>query len=635
MKSIYLLLKQLLFNPKLIFFNLTSVLKNYISKVFQSTFIKNHGIFIWVISIGLILRLLFIEFQGLSNDELSAWYRLRFNDWNSFWYYGVKFGDMHPVFYQAFMYFWVNIFGDSEIALRSTGLFFYLLNSLFIYKICIRYFSKNTGLAILVVYSTLVFTIINTSLARPYNSGTFFLLFSFWSILEIHNGKKKISIWHLFLTLSFLGAMTSHYFAFLTAGIIGFLSLFYLPKSKRIGFLISGTLSILLFLPHWSVTEFHLNKGGLGWLPPPDIGWLPQTLFQIFNNSWFILITIIAALLFIHFKVKVYNKEEKLAIAIFSITYIISHVISIIYTPILRELVLLYLLPFLLFFLFRNIDYIKHIKIIFLVLPLIFGVHSIFVNGLLKSKHFGVFREIGNEINILDANNILKESTIASNYNNIAYLNYYLNNPLKESIKDWSSGEVIYELADKARNSNKKYFLYSWSNSFHIPMYYEVIQKYFPSIIDGVSYFGSSFRLFSKTNNRILSPVKGIIPASLPIVTSDEFFGEINLSVEKLKMNEDQYILLKAKGKLTSKFPVYFVATLERDGEMVKKNKQALFYTAFDQSKLCETNKLTDFFIAFRVPEEALSSDIIKIYFWNPEKVTVEVQKVELFYQKS
>ena len=604
-------------------------------KVFQIDFIKNHGIFIWVISIGLILRLLFIEFQGLSNDELSAWYRLRFNDWNSFWYYGVKFGDMHPVFYQAFLHFWVNIFGDSEIALRSTGLFFYLLNSLLIYKICTRFFSKNTGLALLVVYSSLVFTSINTTLARPYNSGTFFLLFSFWSILEIHNSKQKISIWHLFLTLSFLGAMTSHYFAFLTAGIIGFLSLFYLPKSKRIVFLISSILSILLFLPHWTVTEFHLNKGGLGWLPAPDLDWLPQKLFQIFNYSWFIVLLIIGGVLFslLKSKGKVYSKEEKLAIAIFSITYLISHIISLIYTPILRELVLLYLLPFLLFFLFRNIDPIKHIKIIFLVLPLIFGVHSVFVKDLLKSKHFGVFREIGDEINTLEANNILKESTIASNFNNIGYLNYYLNTPLKESIIDWSNGGVVYELAERARNSKKDYFLYTWSNNFHIPMYYEVIQQHFPFITDNENYFGSSYRLFSKKGKRILSPVKGLLPATLPLVTSNEFFGEIKLSVDKIKNNRDQYILLKTKGKLTSTSPVYFVATIERNGEIAKKNEDALLYAAYDQTKLNQINTFTDFFIAFNVPKEALPSDFIKIYFWNPEKVTVEIDKVELFFQ--
>ena len=79
-------------------------------RITQSTFFKNHSTFIGVISIGILLRVLFIEYQGLSNDELSAWYRTRYIDWNSFWYFGVKSGDMHPVFYQAFLHFWTQLF---------------------------------------------------------------------------------------------------------------------------------------------------------------------------------------------------------------------------------------------------------------------------------------------------------------------------------------------------------------------------------------------------------------------------------------------------------------------------------------------------------------------------------------------
>ncbi len=609
-------------------------------RITQSTFFKNHAIFIWVIFIGIVLRVLFIEFQGLSNDELSAWYRTRYIDWNSFWYFGVKSGDMHPVFYQAFLHFWTKLFGDSEWALRSTGIFFYLLNSLLIYNLCNRFFTKKTGLALLTLYAGLVFTVINTTLARPYNSGTFFLLLSFWSILEIAKTEKRITFWHFGIVFGFLGAMTSHYFAFLTAGIIGTLSLVYLPKKKLIEFIICGLLSVLLFLPHWSVTEHQLNQGGLGWLAAPKWDWLIDFFYQFFNYSWLNVVLIGGGILFIKWysKSKKITKEEKFALAIFSFTYLIAHIISLLYTPILRELVMLYLLPFLFIFLFRKVD--AHgdtkLKVIFLIFPVFIGAQSIFNKGLLEPKNFGVFREIGHKIKFWDKKINLNECTTASNYNNIGYINYYLETPLKESITDWSNGDIVYELAERAKKSEKNYFLYTWSNNFHLPMYYEVIQKHFPFTVDEKSYFGSSFRLFSKNKKRILKPEYKLIHSSLPQTTNEEFFGEMKLPVEKVyrRIEENQYILLQTQGMLESNYPLFYVVTLERNGEMVKNGDIPLLYAAYDQAKLNNINTNITFFNAFNLPKEALPSDLIKIYFWNPEKAKVQIGETKIYFER-
>ena len=614
--------------------------KNCMARLTQSAFFKNHSTFIWVITIGIFLRVLFIEFQGLSNDELSAWYRTRYIDWNSFWYFGVKSGDMHPVFYQAFLHFWTQLFGDSEWALRSTGIFFYLLNSLLIYNLCIRFFTKNTGLALLTLYTCLVFTIINTTLARPYNSGTFFLLLSFWSILELGRTEKRISKWHFGIILGFIGAMTSHYFAFLTAGIIGILSFIYLPKKKLIEFLICGALAILLFIPHWSVTEHQLNQGGLGWLAAPKWNWLVDFFHQFFNFSWLNLLLIGGGIVFYNFysKTKEITKEEKFSISIFSFTYIIAHIISLLYTPILRELVMLYLLPFLFIFLFRKIELIGDfkLKILYVFFPLIVGIQSIAAKGLLEPENFGVFREIGHKINLWKKNINLNECTTASNYNNIGYLNYYLKTPLKESITDWSKPDIVYQLAERAKKSDKKYFMYTWSNNFHLPMFYEVIQKYYPSTIDSETYFGSSFRLYSKNGKRKLNAQEGILPKTKPLTSSEEFIGEVKIEINNIasKIQPNHYILLQTEGKLSTSSPLYFVATLERNGEMVKNGNEPLFYQAFDQSKLNNMGVTTNFLLAFDLPKEALSSDLIKIYFWNPDKNEVEIGETKMYFEK-
>ena len=610
------------------------------ARITQSTFFKNHSTFIWVISIGIILRILFIEYQGLSNDELSAWYRTRYIDWNSFWYFGVKSGDMHPVFYQAFLHFWTQLFGDSEWALRSTGILFYLLNSLLIYNLCIHFFTKNIGLALLTLYSCLVFTVINTTLARPYNSGTFFLLLSFWSILELGRTEKRITGWHFGILFGFLGAMTSHYFAFLTAGIMGGLSFFYLPKYKFKDLLICGGLSILLFLPHWSVTQYQLNQGGLGWLGAPKWHWIIVFFHQFFNYSWLNILLIGGGILFFNFysKSKEVTKEEKFTLAIFSVTYLVAHIISLVYTPILREIVMLYLLPFLFFFIFRKIDLLSEFKLntIILFFPLVIGVQSIIAKGLLEPKNFGVFREIGHKINFWEKKINLKKCTTASNYNNIGYLNYYINTPLSEPIIDWTKPDVVYQLEDRAKNSDKKYFIYTWSNNFHLPMFYEVIQKYYPSTIDSETYFGSSFRLYTKNGKRKLIPQEGILPKIKPFTSSKEFFGEMKIEIKKItsKIQPNNYLLLNTEGKIKTSSPLYFIATLERKGEMVKNGNEPLLYQTYNQSKLNEKGVKTKFILAFDLPKKVLPSDFLKIYFWNPEKKEVEIGETKIYFEK-
>ncbi len=604
------------------------------ARCYKNAFLKKHAIFIWLMLCGFTLRILFIEHQGLSNDELSAWFRTRYVDWDSFWNLGVKTGDMHPFFYQAFLKYWVTLFGDSEFSLRATGLLFYASNSLLIYRICNRFFSKNTGLGIIALYSCLTFTIINTTLARPYNSGTFFLLLLFLSIVEINRSSKKITSWHIGVIVGFLGAMLSHYFAFLTAGVIGCIGLIYVQKNRKIDLLLCGLLAIISFIPHWPITQYQLNAGGLGWLPPPKLNWLIDFTHLFFNNSWGIALfcALIFGLLFYKTESKLRTPEEKFSFSIFIFTYVAAHFISLFYTPILRELVMLYLLPFLFIFIFRRFQLIsvKKTSIFFVSFPVILGVLSISYGHLLQPKNFSVFREIGVKINETDKKIGRKNCTIASNYNNVEYLNYYLESPIHESISDWSKQDVVYQLSDRARTSKLNFFLYTCSNSFQLPMYYEVIQKYFPYTENQESYFGSAFRLYSKNGQRKLKEQKGLLKKTHRIKSSAEFIGESKIDLKTIlaRIEPEHYILLKATGILSATSPVYFVAAIERN------DKEILLYQAYDQAKLHEIGKPSDFFMAFAIPEGIIPSDVLKIYFWNPERQKIEVERSRIYFIK-
>jgi len=149
------------------------MLKEKIKQLFSKHFFA-----LSIIFIGLILRLLFIHFQGLSNDELSGVMRCHFPDFQTLIHQGVRNGDMHPALYQSLMWFWMKAFGESELAIRSLSLLFYVANMLLLYAISCRFFSKNQGIMVLVLYTSVTFLIINTTFSRPYNSDTFFLVIS-------------------------------------------------------------------------------------------------------------------------------------------------------------------------------------------------------------------------------------------------------------------------------------------------------------------------------------------------------------------------------------------------------------------------------------------------------------------------
>ena len=94
------------------------------------------------------------------------------------------------------------------------------------------------------------------------------------------------------------------------------------------------------------------------------------------------------------------------------------------------------------------------------------------------------------------------------------------------------------------------------------------------------------------------------------------------------RIEPEHYILLKATGILSATSPVYFVAAIERN------DKEILLYQAYDQAKLHEIGKPSDFFMAFAIPEGIIPSDVLKIYFWNPERQKIEVERSRIYFIK-
>lgn len=604
-------------------------------------FIRRNWLFLTLLFMGLVVRFLFMKEQGFSNDELSALCRTRFNSLGELWENGVKNGDMHPAFYQTLLWIWIKIFGENEFLIRLLSLIFYVANSWLIYRISCKYFSKESGVLITALYAGLSFTVMNTVFARPYNSGTFFLLVSLFSILElktVQSGKWKFT---LLLTFGLIGAMLSHYFAFWVAFVLGVCSIFFVGKRNIKYVLIAGFVATVCFLPHLRITDFQLAKGGLQWLDPPGWMWLPDFTKQFMNDSWVIagVIFSIFILLFLKFGKIRPTDRSVLLLAVFMLSFFGAVAISYAYTPILRDLVMLFILPFLLIPVMGSLKikqglYFELFAILFVLLV---SVDSVFRDRILEPDKFGVFKEIGEQIDRADKEFSRDSIGYASNFNSVDYINYYVEQDLKEELKDWLDQRSLAKVHDRVEQSRTPYFCYSFNHVYHSPLYLEIIRKYYPGLERSYLTRFSSYYLFTKKKERQLpAPFASIVPTD-SVETTMEYFGFMQFRVGDLPVGKGykNYFLVKCDGTLLEEKPFYMVVTLARDGKMVmSKEEQPVFYLAFDQSIVQEAGIKGEFFTAFELPDKARESDEIQVSFWNPERVRVRTGTMKIYLTK-
>ncbi len=603
---------------------------------------RSKYILFFLVCIGLIVRLIFIEHHGLSNDELSAWLRTKYNNFPDLINSGVKIGDMHPAFYQVLLWFWVHVFGDTEFSLRSISLIFYVLSMFIIYKIGSQFYTKMSALLLVALYVGLTFTIINTTFSRPYNSGVFFLLIAFYGILKIKKSEHINWKYIVYIAFGLAGAMYSHYFAFLAALILGFTGIFYLELRNSKQLLISGLIAAILFLPHLSITLHQMAIGGLQWLAKPTFNWAIDFLYLFFNNSWWLVALILSlVILNVAFNHSKRITREQIFILTFPvITFFVAFIISLTYTPILRDIAMLFILPFLftgIFSFFSEKGKLVNLScIVFLIFP---TVDSIFRNDILGPHHFGVFKEVGYEINNAVDKYGFENISFASNYNNVKYLNYYLNQDVKESIIDWDKQDAINKLASRVTNAKTPFFIYSVNNKYHTPMFLEIIQRKYPIIRESEKYGNSEYFLFAKSGQTLYEKKKVANINKRISASNNEFMAEARFPISQAKswLSSGAYLKLSTQLITENNPSVFLVATIERQGQILKKGTDPVLYVAYDQNIFKSENDTSSLINAFNLPEDLDETDELKIYIWNPKMIQISINDiiVEVVKRKS
>ena len=469
----------------------------------MEVFKKNIDI-VLIVLLGFILRFSISFTHSYSNDELSAINRLRFDNFSDLIEFGVMKGDMHPAGVQVFMKIWSSIAGTSELWMRLPFVLCGVLSVLALFFIGKKWFNRNTGLVAAGLLAVLYFPIMNSEFARPYSPGLLICILTAWYMHKVLICEVKKVKNAIILGCLFAAGMYTHYFAFMFLGFMGVTGLFLLNRENWKYYFIAGGLAILLFSPHIGVTDYHLNVGGLQWLGAPDKDWLFQFIFHAFNESWILIIAVLALIILSFvFRGEIQNSKRVyliLCLLWFFGIYIVGHVFSLISTPVLKFPVMLFALPFLLLLIGLVVSRFRYFKLALGVLVVAGLMSTTIEKDLYGNEHYGLFKELAEHITEWEEEVGAENTYTVFNLSNPNYMNYYANQWDKDIEFDWDVIEFSDDYAIRAdlENRTESYCIVGYTARLTLVNVFETAKEVYPFIIDYHKYNNCAIFLLSK-----------------------------------------------------------------------------------------------------------------------------------------
>jgi hypothetical protein len=602
---------------------------------------------------------------SLSNDELSALNRLRFDTLGEMLLQGVKLGDFHPAGVQVFLWFWTAIFGNSVWVVRLPFAVSGVISVWLVFLIGKKWFGATTGLFAAAAMAFLQYPILYSQLARPYAPGLLFSLATvwFWSTL-VSNKKLSLKAAAGFVVFSTLAAYTHHY-SFLFVIIIGLTGLLFIKKQNLKGYFLSGALVGFLYLPHLGIFLHQFGIGGVGgdtgWLDKPEPGWIFAYLGYAFNESF-----IIGAFMAGVFIIPLFTSKNgwgKLHwVALFwpLLMLAIGYFYSIWRNPILQYSILIFSFPFLVFFLFSFLQP-KPSQLMLLTIAgfLFIGAGTtVLENRFYRKQHFGEFADIAAKI--ADWNRRFGHENITNTIvvNGPYYIHYYLDEmepDIRFAQYDNRTGEDLFTLTQMVDSASTEWFAHANTKPAppEIPM---IIQEKFPCLAFHKDYGGlSEIWLFGKTmsDSCILpqQPAKSFSLSfddenlwggnpdfldsttfySLPfsyLINEKMIYGPgIKLTVgEDIPANSTKVEMEIAAftNEPLTEFPVIF--------NIENNEGKSYFWRSMRLDNFIAPGKWGKAYFSSQLPEK-LQPGTINIFIWNPKQETIRVDDFEVrFY---
>ena len=466
----------------------------------------HHYILLGVLVLGSLLRFWNFSEIPFTHDEFSALGRLHFDSFGELIAKGVKI-DGHPAGVHVFMYYWIQLFGEAEIAVKFPFIIMGIASIHLIYSIGKRWFNYSVGLISAAFMATMEFSVMYSQIARPYISGLFLclLMIVYWSKLI---KTPQTNFWKNYTGFILIAALCAynHHFSLLFAAIAGISGVFLIQKKYLLRYALSGLAIFVLYLPHLSIFLYQLNIGGVeSWLakPKPDFLWeFIKYLFHFSTIVYVLVLLIIGGGLYLN-KKKKFSKYFFLSIIWFVLPFLIGYYYSIYNNAVLQYSVLIFSFPFLLLAIFSFVPNLSNKWLIPIIVLISFtNAYSL----VFERDYYPLFYQNRYKQFLLDTqqkvNELGKENCTVLLVNHPRINQYYFEklglnfdylNYLKEG--EDVNYQNLFEIVDYVNNSETQYFIYG-GVAYAPENIHSIIKARYPTLIQQRHYYASKMEVF-------------------------------------------------------------------------------------------------------------------------------------------
>lgn len=338
------------------------------------------GLLILVMTLATVLRFWnFLEIP-FTYDEYSSFFRASQDSYAQVLETGIL-TDAHPAFLHSFLFFWIQVVGDSIPLIKLPFILASIAAVWLTYVLGKRWFGVNVGLLAATLLTVAEFPLMYSQIARPYSIGLFVSMAMLWQWDNFIQSPTKKS--GLCLALIFAAGAYVHHFVALHGLILLVLAYFFLkPKARRHLILVAGT-GILLYLPQLMITLEQLKFKGIGSiLPPVSLSFIGHHLGYVANFDWLfgLVLLFILGISSAH-----WNKEgtaRKWALLLIWLLPLVAGLLySLLVAPIIQDRVLVFALPALFLLISSGVQWIN-VKIgrVIVIVTCLIGTFSTVVN---------------------------------------------------------------------------------------------------------------------------------------------------------------------------------------------------------------------------------------------------------------
>lgn len=604
---------------------------------------------------------------SLSNDELSALTRLKFASFPEMIQKGVRDNDMHPMGVQSFLWVWTHLFGTGETMVRLPFVLLGIGATGLLYLTGRNMFGKAPALAAMTVFAALQFPVLYAQLARPYSPGLFFSLLTAWAWSQMCLVNKSWrwpeAIW---LVLGAVGAMYSHYFSFMFAGIICSTGYFFLPKNDWLKYSACGLAMMLLYIPNVPVFIAQFSIGGLGgpegWLGPPGKDAVWNYLLYCFNGSGWLLGVMAFAGLFFQFYYRsnaTLRTHRLLALFFFLLPALIAYFYSIFRNPVFQYSILLFSFPFVLLFFFSGFRPVYWKTMQYLQLVLLFLItagSTLFAERFYSTPFFAPFKNVAEKMAAYNSKYVVAGPVLNTvNVIHPDYILYYSQRTLpvlKFSQYICNKPEDIIALRNMADTTSARTLVHGWCNNYHAPEIEWMLRERFPYLVQSDTFFNAGVMVFTREKGQLEVPVaqpayslfldfegkpwendslyKSQLQAysgnnALLMKPDQEFGPTVRMKAGEMGLHEGATLMFACKAFADSAVKELKLVV------QVMRGDETVLWRGLDIRHYQQANgKWFSAFSGYRIQEKIQPGDIVSFYLHNPQRELVFVDDFRL-----